>query len=956
MSQEPQPSEKTTTQLLAAASILASLPSVRQKCEFSEHTIKTVLGLHDAMLCLKDCGGPAGTHRACESCQLRADAVPPQEQCPLNRDDRFRVIPVGTERTALGALVLPSSPALSPAQDELLGNFLSLLSISIEKHLQTEHIRKDNETLRQSEEKFREYIQHAPIGLFVADEQERFVQVNSAASTMTGYSEDELLRRSIPDLIPPDERNVAQAAFQQVKSTGNFSGDFPFLHKSGEIRHWQVDALRIPSGHIMGFAQDITERKRATELFKTVVENSPSLTTITDPEGRVTFVSPQCERVIGWPAKDILGVSMPAFIHPDDLDRVVAERKKVTDLEPVRDFIYRIFSKQGEVRWVSHSVAYVQSESGRFCIQSTITDITEQKRAEKALRESEFQYRNLANAGSALIWRSGTDKLCNYFNDIWLKFTGRTLEQEMGNGWAEGVHPDDFDKCLETYVTAFDKREPFEMEYRMRHASGEYRTILDLGTPNFNSNGEFVGYIGHCFDITERKRVEDALREAKVAAEAANRAKSQFLAHMSHEIRTPMNGVIGVADLLLETELTSKQKEFVEIIRASGDSLLDVINDILDFSKIEAGKVELHPADFDLGSLLKEITDLLASRAQAKNLQLVCTIAPEVPSLLHGDAGRLRQIILNLAGNAVKFTERGKVAIRVNVEERDEGEGQGPEGGDQNPDVAHPPSASHHHKAPIRLRFSVTDTGIGIPAEKASLLFAPFVQLDASDSRAHSGTGLGLVIAKQLCGLMGGHIGVSSREGEGSTFWFTAVLDKQDGGAVAGSIPQPKKKDEAPAPPSSRQKSLHILVAEDNETNKVVIRGVLKMLGHTADIASNGQEAIEMLHRKKYDLILMDCQMPVMDGFEATRRIRQAEGISNIQDSGPKVEEEKETPPSSGFRRPPSSFSSIPIVAITAYAMSGDQERCLEAGMDDYLSKPINPKKMAAVIERVLGH
>lgn len=793
--------------------------------------------------------------------------------------------------------------------------------------------------------------------------------------------------------------------------------------------------------------EEITQARQQEELAKkkytSLFEFAPSAYFILTPSGSISELNLSGEKMLGKERQKLIGSRLALFISlstrntfADFLSKVIigksTERCEVT-FEP------------GEgISIYAHLSGTLANDGQLFLI--TAEDVTEGKVAEDLLKESETQYRNLANAGLALIWASGTDRLCNYFNESWLRFTGRKLEQEMGNGWTEGVHPDDFDRCLETYMSAFDKHLPFEMEYRLQHSSGEYRWILDLGTPNFNSSGEFVGYIGHCFDITERKRnelamqiqykiatsvqatdtiehlleiirtelgrlldssnffvamynseedafsklifrdekdpftewparkslsghvvksgktmllkaneIESFAREnhiellgtaaacwlgapiiinkkiagimvvqsydnreaytkadgallemvaqetgtyiekqgilkelvaAKENAQKSDMLKSAFLANMSHEIRTPMNGILGFAELLKEPGLNnSKQVEYVQIIEKSGYRMLGIINDIVDISKIEAGMMELDIKESNINEQINYIYTFFKPEVESKGIKFFYkNPSPENDVIINTDREKLFSILTNLVKNAIRFTDKGTIEIGYRIKSGE-------------------------------LEFFVKDTGIGIPKERHEAIFERFVQADIDDRAARQGSGLGLAISRSYIKMLGGKIWVDSKEGIGSTFFFTLPYNNEP-------LTETAVQQYAPSGKDYNGRKIKILIAEDDEISEMLLQTQIGPNNNEILKARTGTEAIEICRKHaNIDLILMDVRMPGIDGYEATRLIRK-------------------------FNK------SVIIIAQTAYGLMGDREKAIEAGCNDYIAKPVNKDGLHRLMQK----
>jgi two-component system sensor histidine kinase/response regulator len=776
--------------------------------------------------------------------------------------------------------------------------------------------------------------------------------------------------------------------------------------------------------------------RERTELLDTLIQTSPVGIIVHDRRRVVTLANPAFCEIFGYTEQECIGRRLEELIVQADAEPAfLANIQRIADGAMLHGSMKRK-RKDGLLVDVEVHAKRLLAD-GNYCgAFALFQDITKRVEAETALRESEEVFRTLCAAAPVGVFRLDPHGGGIYANDRMMEIHGRDTD-EINRDPSTGIHPDDVERVMASRRAHLAHGGRFADEFRYLKANGEIVWVSLQGGPIQGSDGRLQGYVGVLEDITLLREAHEQMREAKEAADAASRAKSEFLANMSHEIRTPMNGIIGMTELALDTELDPSQREYLNAVKYSADSLLTVINDILDFSKIEVGKLSLDPIEFNLRDHLGQAMKILAARAHEKGLELACFVPPELPDFVLGDPVRLRQVILNLIGNAIKFTEKGEVVLRVELESQD--------------------------SAGMSLHFAVSDTGIGIPQEKQELVFEPFSQADSSTTRRYGGTGLGLSISSRLIGMMNGRIWLESEPGRGSTFHFTArfgsasalpsepvsadptilenvrvlvvddnatnrqILEKtlsywrmrpaSAAGAAAGlamlqqaradgapfgllvvdchmpdidgfmlveqvrQLPELRdlvtvmltsggqrgdgqrckelgfaaylikpvlqsdlldallrvlgpRSDAAPVQLVTRhtlreaRMPLRVLLAEDNIVNQRLAVRLLEKEGHSVVVAGDGAKALDALERQPFDLILMDVQMPVMDGMEATAAIR---------------------------KREQSNGGHIPIVAMTAHAMAGDRQRFLALGMDGYVSKPIHSRDLFDAIANVFA-
>ena len=967
------------------------------------------------------------------------------------------------------------------------------------------------QALRDSESLYHSLVENLPLNVFRKDLDGRFTFANSRFLATMGRPMDEILGKTDFDFFDSELAQKYRQDDLRVIETGETFEDVE-QHMVGGDRHY-VEVLKTPvhdaRGNIVetqGIFWDITARKRAEEALR-VSEERYELAVRGSQDGlwdwnvltNEVYYSPRMKTLLGYEEDEFENVfeSFESSLHPNDHARVLQALTDHLEGRGPYDVEYRMRTKRGEYRWYHARGQAIWNEDNRpIRVAGSISDVTDQKRAQYRLNAQHGVTRVLSEA-AALVdaapqilksicesagWEVGVMWVVNRSEnllrcvDVWRADSASAAEafdlqsREMSFGRGVGLPGRVWDSGEPLWVPDVQNNPNFPRAHHAAEAglhgafafpilfSGEVTGVIEffsreVGDPDGNLLS-MIGALGSQIgQFIARRRAERDLQNAKEAAEAATLAKSEFLANMSHEIRTPMNGIIGMTELALDTSLTSEQREYLTMVKSSADNLLMLLNDILDFSKIEAGKLDLDLHEFSLRENLEDTMKTLAVRAHKQGLELACHIPPDLPDALVGDAGRLRQIVVNLAGNAIKFTAHGEVVVDVSL-----AGGDGPDGRNGNPGSQANHASHNSQSPPIYLHFAVRDTGIGIPPEKQRLIFEAFTQADSSMARKYEGTGLGLAISSELVAMMGGKIWVESEQGKGSTFHFTARFQQQtdaprdraadwvnvhdlsvlvvddnatnrrileemlkswgmrpvvvasgraaleelkraraagesyslalldammpemDGFTlaeqmtghpeltratimmlssagqtgeharcrnlgIAAHLAKPIKQSDlfdaivntlgsasspdGPLPRSiepvaESQRPLKVLLAEDNHVNQRLAIRLLDKRGHSVRVVDNGRSALEAAAKESFDIILMDVQMPEMDGFVATAAIRSAE--------------------KSGLRH-------IPIVAMTAHAMKGDRERCLAAGMDAYVSKPLKVEELFQVID-----
>jgi PAS domain S-box-containing protein len=778
----------------------------------------------------------------------------------------------------------------------------------------------------------------------IATDAKGVIQIfNVGAERMLGYTAAEVMNTITPaDISDPQELIARAQALSAELATAITPGFEALVFKASrgiediyELTYIRKDGTRFPAvvsvtalrdalGAIIGYlliGTDNTARQEAEEALlkagalQSAIFNSANFSSIaTDAKGVIQIFNVGAERMLGYTAAEVMNTITPADIS--DPQELIARAQALsaelaTAITP--GFEALVFKASRGIEDI-YELTYIRKDGTRFPAVVSVTALRdalgaiigylligtdntarklveeEQKKSDQRLRDQQFYTRSLIESNIDALMTTDPSGIITDVNKQTEALTGCTRDELIGAPFKDCFT--DPERAEAAIKRVLSEKSVTDYELTARARDGKQTVVSYNATTFYDRNRKLQGVFAAARDVTERKRVEAELQQAKAAAESASRTKSDFLASMSHEIRTPMNAIMGIADLLAKTSLSPEQDKFVQIFRRSGDNLLNLINDILDLSKVEASQLDLERTGFSLTDHLEKVIEMVAPKADEKGLTLVCEIAPSVSNDLVGDPTRLRQVLLNLLGNAIKFTETGGVSLKVE------------------PDL--------DSSVPTALRFSVTDTGIGIAEDKLARVFERFTQADSSTTRRFGGSGLGLTISKRLVELMGGRIWVESKVDKGSKFAFAVPFEVWAAGVRPVTAP-------VGAGSEAALPALRILMAEDSADNCTITLAYLEGTPYQINVAETGAVACQLFMAGHYDLVLMDRQMPVMDGLTATRTIREWERTQG--------------------RAP------TPIIALTASALKGDREMCLAAGCTAYLTKPIKQDVLLQAIK-----
>jgi two-component system sensor histidine kinase/response regulator len=741
--------------------------------------------------------------------------------------------------------------------------------------------------------------------IFVHDLDGYFREINLVHKDVEGYTEKDLVGLNLRDLIPQDIKHEFDEYMERIKKNGKCQGLIRVQDKAGTERIFEYKNILLqdesgPTG-VRGLAQDITERfrakealKRSEERYRDIFNNVSDFLYFHDLEGNFDFS--ECNFAVmdtwGGVEKELAKRNLKELIPERFQDQFPGYLERIQKNSRDEGLIC-VIANDGKEHILEYKNSLVRDKTGPIGVRGSARDITENIQAERKIRKSEEKYRTILESIEEGYYEVNMKGTLIFFNNAFCNMIGYSRQEMMGMRYRKFMDRENAKKVFSVFSNVYSSERPekgFGWEF-IRKDGGRIQVDSSILLMK-GSDGEPIGFRGVLCDVTERKQAE-GLKAAKMKAEAENRAKSEFLANMSHEIRTPLNGIIGMAELAMDTDLDDNQRDIICAVNKESDTLLALINDILDFSKIEADKLDFESIAFDLQILIEDLTGSFAIRSEKKGLEFISFLSPDVPSRLIGDPARLRQVLSNLASNALKFTDTGEIYIKAEIDQ---------DLGDQ-----------------VKIRFFVKDTGIGISENKQKKIFNSFTQADGSTTRKYGGTGLGLTISKRIVEMMSGDIGVESEEGKGSSFWFTALFLKQKDQTISYSF-----QDIDPS-------GLRVLVVDDNETNRFILTEYLKGWGCLPVESPGGQETISILRaaialREPIDLILMDFQMPGINGFDLTKEIRKV-----------------------------NSLKEIPIIVLTSLGDLGDGKSCRDIGIQGYLPKPMRRDDLRKALVSVMG-